>query len=544
MQKIVTLYMVFIAAIFLLRFLYTKNMQNRFLSLLFDATGPKDDVRSMTKKELYKSALQFGIIGACLLLVFLSLSYKTLFDSNIPLGIIWFASLILSIGFFIKGLTLLIVGLLRRKNYIPLQTMSKGQIINLYTNQKELGWTKENREQFIKLLNTFKWTKYNRRFFLREYETHVYRILDAPEGIGQEDLLNDITVELEMFIENKGEDSGLYYLKALAYYFTEYWEKAAECYQKALEIDYKNLKSWAGVIACFFNLEKYNEATQKISEALKKGIIKPRLRKAILILLDAEDIDKIWPKAEIEIPWKQVIKVELWRILVILFSIIIVCFIGITTVRHKRASEWYDKGWTLGNLGKYEEALEAYDKATILNPNSAVAWCNKAWVLGNLGGYREALECCNKAIRIDSSNEYVWGIKGWVLGNLNRHKDAIKACNKALSINSDDADALCTKGWALYNIGQYEEALKISDKAIDIKPNFVDAWNNKGWILYTVGQYKEAIEAYEKTISINPNFVKAWHNKGLALDKIGKHKEALEAYKRAEELGYKIAPQK
>ena len=56
------------------------------------------------------------------------------------------------------------------------------------------------------------------------------------------------------------------------------------------------------------------------------------------------------------------------------------------------AEEWFYKGVALADLGKYDEALLAYDQAISINLQHADAWYNKGVALGNLGKYDEALD--------------------------------------------------------------------------------------------------------------------------------------------------------
>ena len=48
-------------------------------------------------------------------------------------------------------------------------------------------------------------------------------------------------------------------------------------------------------------------------------------------------------------------------------------------------------------LGRYEEAIECFDRALEINPNFAEAWNNKGNVLDELGRYEEAVESKGKA---------------------------------------------------------------------------------------------------------------------------------------------------
>ena len=56
------------------------------------------------------------------------------------------------------------------------------------------------------------------------------------------------------------------------------------------------------------------------------------------------------------------------------------------------------KGWVLANLGKYDEALEAFNKVLIVNPDYFYARYNKAWVLAKKGDYSAAVVEYNRSL--------------------------------------------------------------------------------------------------------------------------------------------------
>lgn len=59
-----------------------------------------------------------------------------------------------------------------------------------------------------------------------------------------------------------------------------------------------------------------------------------------------------------------------------------------------------EKGTRLLEDGKYDEALECFDKALSLDPKNTHAWNQKGVALRSLGRYDEAIECFNKALEI------------------------------------------------------------------------------------------------------------------------------------------------
>ena len=51
--------------------------------------------------------------------------------------------------------------------------------------------------------------------------------------------------------------------------------------------------------------------------------------------------------------------------------------------------------------GQYDDALNLFQKAILLNQNDPDLWNLKGIALRSLGRYNEAIECCNKSLEID-----------------------------------------------------------------------------------------------------------------------------------------------
>lgn len=68
---------------------------------------------------------------------------------------------------------------------------------------------------------------------------------------------------------------------------------------------------------------------------------------------------------------------------------------------HSEATEFYIEGVDLYYMGKYEGAIQAYDKAIEINPEYAQAWSGKGDALCLIGRSEEAIQAYDKAIEID-----------------------------------------------------------------------------------------------------------------------------------------------
>ena len=61
------------------------------------------------------------------------------------------------------------------------------------------------------------------------------------------------------------------------------------------------------------------------------------------------------------------------------------------------AQKWYTNGLELLHLGRFEEAVQAFDKAIKRYPQNAAAWNDKGAALCGLGRYEEAIQALDKA---------------------------------------------------------------------------------------------------------------------------------------------------
>ena len=66
---------------------------------------------------------------------------------------------------------------------------------------------------------------------------------------------------------------------------------------------------------------------------------------------------------------------------------------------------WYNRGNSLRNVGRYEEAISSYDKAVEFKPDDHDVWYNKACTYSLQGNIEQALKNLQTAINLHS-DEY------------------------------------------------------------------------------------------------------------------------------------------
>jgi tetratricopeptide (TPR) repeat protein len=184
--------------------------------------------------------------------------------------------------------------------------------------------------------------------------------------------------------------------------------------------------------------------------------------------------------------------------------------------------------------GQYDKAIEYYNKV-INHPNFAYAWYNKGQALFHLGRYQQAIECYDKAFEIRSDFTLALDDKALALIGLGNNEKAIKCLDEAIKINKHDGYAYVVMGKAYCSLGWIENAIEYYDKAINIDKSYTKAMYNKG-LLYDdffkdESHQREAIKCYDNVLELTPKDSRTWYRKGMIHDEVLKeYDKAIECY--------------
>jgi tetratricopeptide (TPR) repeat protein len=233
----------------------------------------------------------------------------------------------------------------------------------------------------------------------------------------------------------------------------------------------------------------------------------------------------------------------------------------------KNADAWQYKALTLRDLERFNESLEAFQRALELDPQDDQARTEMAGLLMVMGRSYEAASVLDSSPdrvphspqeRLDQS--IVWRLRGKILVEKGSYDEALEAYDRAIELGDGqpvgEATAWMGKGSLLMRLERYEDALLAFDSALQSdypdkdgegKPRQTlvgsEAWLGRGEALDALGRHGEAVEAYNKSVqsfdidlAITPDAPKLWKEKADVLESLGRHDEAVPAYERAVEL--------
>jgi len=127
-----------------------------------------------------------------------------------------------------------------------------------------------------------------------------------------------------------------------------------------------------------------------------------------------------------------------------------------------------DYGTALNDVRRYNEALDAFDRAIALDNNVPDFWFNKGNVLNNLGESEQSLTAYQRAVSMEPS-PLGYNHIGLLYLKLQDYENALKSFDSALNLNSRLSDVWTSKAQALYHLARYQEALQAVESALAIE---------------------------------------------------------------------------
>jgi tetratricopeptide (TPR) repeat protein len=235
------------------------------------------------------------------------------------------------------------------------------------------------------------------------------------------------------------------------------------------------------------------------------------------------------------------------HILIVDFEAALESFEQANQINSQSSELWFDKARIFEQLGRYSEAIDAYDQSIALEPTNFRAQVNRDLINGSLeentnqligrsnaliekGRYEEAIACLNKVIEIDPSRSDAWDIRGKALNRSHSYQDAIYSYQRAVKLNPQLNTAYYGMGIAFYRLKKYCLAYTALKKSVELNRELPNSWLYLGLAAYKLEYFRKAIDAYSEFCRINSDSVIGLLYKGHALRRWKKHQEALTVY--------------
>ena len=201
------------------------------------------------------------------------------------------------------------------------------------------------------------------------------------------------------------------------------------------------------------------------------------------------------------------------------------------------------------SLENLRSAVEAYSRATALDPNYAAAYVGLALsqamladFTGDTRGIERAERDADKAIALAPEDANGYSARsylrtGWLWDWFGAQRDI----EKALSLGPRTGAILGRYARLLAVHGRLPEAIAAQDQAVELDPLSSGAWDNLGIYRASAGDYAGADTALDRALEIEPTSVIALTHLGMLRLLQGRGLEALETFRKIDQEGFRLA---
>jgi tetratricopeptide (TPR) repeat protein len=191
------------------------------------------------------------------------------------------------------------------------------------------------------------------------------------------------------------------------------------------------------------------------------------------------------------------------------------------------------KGFALDALGRYEDALKAFESARKLSGNGKTSCSGKGIVFAHCGEWRKAMEAFDSILVFNPEDTLASVMKAFALIRLQDFERAVGILERFTVEDTVPDLHSCLLGFACSRQGDFEKALRAYRKATEANPKNIHARNGLAEIYFRLGNSRGALKELEASIAEAPENAFSRSLKGRVELEEQACEGALESFRRA-----------
>ena len=205
----------------------------------------------------------------------------------------------------------------------------------------------------------------------------------------------------------------------------------------------------------------------------------------------------------------------------------------LATMGSETAFTYLCMGFIYGIYQEYEKAIDMFEKALEIEPDSFNAHVGIGMAQENLNQQLKAKTSYKKAILIDRINFYDLFRNGVVCEQHGNTVDAIKSCEKEVLNNKNNIFANYQLASMYRKTGRDDLADEVCKRMTGLNPVTSDDYLCVGISNLDLLDYGNAIACFEKALEKDPWFISAYYNVAVAYLETGEKDAAWVCYQKA-----------
>jgi tetratricopeptide (TPR) repeat protein len=185
--------------------------------------------------------------------------------------------------------------------------------------------------------------------------------------------------------------------------------------------------------------------------------------------------------------------------------------------------------------GKYEEAVDQFQRAAQLEPTNEDALIGLGGAYESLGKRQDAESAYKKVVQLRPNYWRGYNLLGAFYLRQAQYDDAAKMFQKVIERTPESFRGYANLGAVYIYEAKYAEAIKPLEQSLAIHAT-ADTYSNLGTAYYYQRRYAEAVTRYEKALQLDDKDYTNWGNLGEARYLSGERDKSVQAFKHAIEL--------
>ncbi len=183
--------------------------------------------------------------------------------------------------------------------------------------------------------------------------------------------------------------------------------------------------------------------------------------------------------------------------------------------------------------GRYEQALDVFNRAAILDPGNSAVWRPLAEAYQATGRDEEAVQTYRKAIDAEPGGYLPYLDLGNYYFARNQYRQAEEMYRKSTSVAPELSTGHMNLGLALKQQGRYQESEESLLRALSLRSS-ARLLSNLGALYYEQERYADALQRFQQSAKQGAPTATLDRNLGDAYRHLSRAKEAAEAYRDAQ----------
>ena len=188
----------------------------------------------------------------------------------------------------------------------------------------------------------------------------------------------------------------------------------------------------------------------------------------------------------------------------------------------------YNRGQLLASMGKYDEAIAAYDEVIGWDPEFADYYFERAGLRRKVGWYEGACEDYERAVSLSPPFFEVHVNRADMLRELGDDEAALRDLDYALELEPDQVDSLINRADILLAQGETDRADADIEHGLSLEPGNPHLLAARAALLAESGDGDGAWASYTAALREDPGFAAAWANRAVLAYSLGRTAEAID----------------